>query len=617
MKTNHLTRALVALTYLLLTACDQNASTENDALITTTKQITSKENNKPTDIGHLTTEAANQIMRAASPEILAYQATLAEVLKRPLPIFTLADQSSGTPPSAQSIEAETLVIKHRGFQKYLHHLQNQQALRNEIMVSRPALPGDYKHNETAACTQEKAVCYRVDMYNYFYNITSTALVDLTAKRILSIDHLPNTQPDLNPQLKVLANAIANNSPDVKQRLGEAHGTLKPTMAEIKTALKDSRCERSKHLCVAPTYVVGDRALWAIVDLTDLELVGLRWSELGTAGPPILITERSLENRYVFNEFCEKVNQFEMGDWAFDYNITSSDGMNLTAVKYKQQAVMNSVKLVDWHVSYSKQDNFGYSDAIGCPLFSSAVVVAYSGPSHEAIMQDGEEIGFAFIQDFRQQPWPTPCNYRYEQRFEFYHDGRFRIAFADYGRGCGTDGTYRPVSRIDLAQPEGKPFDIAHYADNEWQNWDKEKWTQQDDMDYFDTQYTHKISNASGEGYYLAPGNGQYEDGGRGDHAYVYATVKHTEKDEGERDLSTLGSCCNTDFQQGPELFMSPAESLVNQDWVLWYVAQIKNDGGGVDGLGSKYCWADTEVVNGTPEIKVWPCFAGPMFVPIQ
>ena len=564
-----------------------------------------------TDIGHLSSDEANQTMRAATPEIAAYQTLLSAALTRPVPVLKLSDLPTDQQPDQTALEAESIALAHQPFRKFTHHQQNHQALRNEIMLSRKALPGDFRKNEANACL--KANCYRVDMYNYFYNLTSTAIVDLNAKRVLSIDHLANTQPDLNPRLKQLARAIADNSPDVKTRLGDAHTGLSPTMAEIKTARKGSRCERSKHLCVAPTYVTGERALWAIVDLTELDLVGLRWSELGTTGPPVIVTERTLENRLVFNEYCEKVNQFKQGAWTFDYNITSSDGMQLTEVSYNNHTVINSVKLVDWHVSYSREDNFGYSDAIGCPLFSSAVVVAHNGPSQEPIMENGEQIGFAFIQDFRQLPWPTPCNYRYEQRFEFYQDGRFRIAHADYGRGCGTDGTYRPVSRIDLAKPDNTALKIAHFADNAWQKWEKERWTLQDDLQLFEDKYTHRIADDSGKGYYLAPGNGQFNDGGRGDHAYVYATVNHPEQDEGERDLSTLGSCCNQDHQQGPELFMQPAESLANQDWVLWYVAQIKNDGES----GQEYCWADTQVVDGAPKIKVWPCFAGPMFVPIE
>ncbi len=592
---------------IVLSACDAPSTTEKTA-----DSIQSTATTPQKDIGHLTTDAANALMRESTPEILAYEQAIADMLATDLPILTLnAQPQPSLSLNDPGLVAEKLALRNRSFRKFSHHIQNKQALRSEVMLSRRALPGDFRKNQAAHCA--KTACYRVDMYNYFYNLTSTAIVDITAKRVVSVDHLANTQPDLNARLKQLALAIANHSPDVIERLGAAHGDLQPTMVEIKTALKGSRCERSKHLCVAPTYVVGNRALWAIVDLTDLKLVGLRWSELGTSGPPVIVTERTLENRYVFNEFCEKTNHYASNDWSFDYNITSSDGMHLTDVKFKNKATIDSVKLVDWHVSYSHQDNFGYSDAIGCPVFSSAVVVAHQGPKQETITHEGKQIGFAFIQDFRQLPWPAPCNYRYEQRFEFYNDGRFRIAFADYGRGCGTDGTYRPVARIDLAQDATAPFEIAHYSDGQWETWDQERWTQQDDIGALESQYSHRIADKHGEGFYLAPSNGQFSDKGRGDHAYIYATVNHPDRDEGERDLSTLGSCCNKDYQQGPELFMQPAESLVEQDWILWYVAQIKNDGA----AGSEYCWADTEVVNGSPKIKVWPCFAGPMFVPIK
>jgi hypothetical protein len=47
--------------------------------------------------------------------------------------------------------------------------------------------------------------------------------------------------------------------------------------------------------------------------------------------------------------------------------------------------------------------------------------------------------------------------------------------------------------------------------------------------------------------------------------------------------------------------------------VFWYVPQMKNDGA----AGSEYCWADTQVKNGVQNIKVWPCYSGPMFVPVS
>lgn len=99
--------------------------------------------------------------------------------------------------------------------------------------------------------------------------------------------------------------------------------------------------------------------------------------------------------------------------------------------------------------------------------------------------------------------------------------------------------------------------------------------------------------------------------GRGDNAFVYVT-RHNSA-EGDADLITLGACCNTDHQQGPEVFIDEKpESTAAGDLVLWYVAQLHND----DAPGQQYCWADQSVEAGVLEALVWPCAAGPRFVPV-
>ncbi|MEZ4612450.1 MAG: hypothetical protein R2838_19780 [Caldilineaceae bacterium] len=77
--------------------------------------------------------------------------------------------------------------------------------------------------------------------------------------------------------------------------------------------------------------------------------------------------------------------------------------------------------------------------------------------------------------------------------------------------------------------------------------------------------------------------------------------------EGDTDLPTLGTCCNTDHRQGPFQFVEPdPQPLADTDIVIWYVPQIEND----DTPGQEYCWADlTEDGLFVPE--VWPCSAGP------
>ena len=595
--------ANLILLLFLLPACNSNESTK--------KEEAKQDNFEYT--GKLT--SSKERLSVVDSQLLAdYKNKVKESLLLPTPVLLL--DKAALKNDNNLIEAQSLAIKSEAFTRFTKHPKTKEVLRNEIMTIRKVLASDKTSaNSKLLSSCKEASCFRVEMYNYFFNLSSVAFVDTTAKKVLAVSQYSDAQPDLNKNLIKLAIDIAKNSDLVKKELGDAK--VEPTMSEIKTSLKNSRCERSHHLCVAPTFVVGNKALWAIVDLTDGDLVGTRWTDLGTSGPPIEITERQLENEYVFSQFCEKSQHYIKGDWQFDYQITPSDGLQLTNVKYKDKIVLKSAKLLDWHVSYSSRENFGYSDAIGCPLFSSAVVIAYDGPQTEIIKEKdaSEESGFAFVQDFRQPPWPTPCNYRYVQRFEFYKDGRFRVAAADYGRGCGTDGTYRPVLRIDIEVSENGGEELFSQWDGEnWKSWGKEQWSLQEDTSkYTDKGYLFKVNNPKGNGFYIEPNRGQFNDGSKGDFAYTYITVNHLDKDEAKSDMMTIGSCCNTNHQQGPEQFMQPAEPLDKQNLVMWYVPQIKNDGA----AGSEYCWADTRVENGIPKIKVWPCYTGPMFIPIK
>jgi hypothetical protein len=294
-------------------------------------------------------------------------------------------------------------------------------------------------------------------------------------------------------------------------------------------------------------------------------------------------------------------------------LTSSDGLRIAQVSFNGKPILQSAKLVDWHVSYSGTDGFGYSDAVGCPYFSQAAVIAFEPPKILQIKNDaGTFIGFALEQVFKSELWPSPCNYNYRQRFEFYKDGRFRVAAASIGRGCGNDGTYRPVFRIAFANEQNN---VAEWNAGSWRAWQNEKWQlQSSNTTYTPQGYQYQFTNNTGEGFFMQPGNGKFADGGRGDNAYVYITQNKTAVEEGEADLITIGPCCNTDYQQGPEKFIGNApDNIQNKKLVLWYVAQLKND----DSKGREYCWAESVLENGMYVTKAYPCFAGPMFVPIK
>jgi len=340
-----------------------------------------------------------------------------DALTAPLPILTL---SEGLTPEQE--QAQALALQDEQFVGESFDIISGVPLRSEIFGIYPLRDSD-RTEATRSCGATG--CYRVEKYNYATNQTVVAMVDVTAGMVLAVDVYPETQPDLPPHLTQLAVDIAINAPEVAEALGETPTASQATMANMKTALNRSICERSRHLCVAPTFLVGDRALWAIVDLTDNRLIGLRWTDLGASqSPPV--TEKTLQNDALYAQYCDKTTALDRDGWTMDYILTSSDGLRISDVRFNGTLVLESAKLVDYHVSYSSVEGFGYSDAIGCPIFSQAAVVALEPPVVEDIVESGQVVGFALTQDFRSEFWPLPCNYRYAQRYEFYTDGRFRV-----------------------------------------------------------------------------------------------------------------------------------------------------------------------------------------------
>ena len=505
--------------------------------------------------------------------------------------------------------AQDLALRDPKIQKESRDPVSQLPVRYEVMGIYPTRDSDL-NEQTASCKQA-ASCYRIELYNYAFNYTMIAIADVGAKKVLSVNRLADAQPDISPSLTKLATQIAVNAPEVAQALGYKPGESEAVMPNVKTSLNRTRCERSRHLCVAPTFVQGERALWAIVDLTENQLVGVRWTDVGRASRPAAVTEKLLQNDFVSSNYCRKDNPLSRNDWEMAFTLTSSDGMRVSNLRYKGKSIASSIKLVDWHVSYSRQDGFGYSDAIGCPVFSQAAVVAIGGPAIEDMKSsDGATItGFALVQDFLSDLWPAACNYYYRQRYEFYNDGRFRVVAGNLGRGCGNDGTYRPVIRIALA---GEQNTFAHFDGSTWQDWPTEGWKLFSDSKVDSQKNQYRISNGQGAGFLIEPNRGQFGDGSRGDNEFVFITRLHADKDEGETDLITIGPCCNTDYKQGPEKFIDPTpEPVKGTPLVLWYVPQIKND----NTPGKEYCWAESVLTLGVYEPKVWPCYAGPMFKP--
>lgn len=474
---------------------------------------------------------------------------------------------------------------------------------NEVFSVSNTRPSDFPLNQASCNTP---TCYRVEIYNYAKNGLVVSLVDIHSGKIISSAYYDGMQGDLPPHLVELALAIASSDSAVARAYDGNLDISKSRMQSTKTALNRSKCQRSQHLCVAPTFVKDDKALWTIVDLTDLKVVGTKWTDVGRTG--MAITERSAQNEKIMKCYCEVENQVNRDLWSFSYSLTRSDGLKIAQVKYNGIPIFNSVKLMDWHVSYSKTEGFGYSDAIGCPEYSNAAVVAIEAPILKDLVHGKDTVGFELVQQYFSEGWPTPCSYNYAQHYEFYKDGSFRPIVASLGRGCGTDGTYRPVTRISLA---GQEHLIESYENKVWKQWNKEAWILQNEADhYYENKYILRVKYKSGQAFLIEANKGQFGDGGRGDHAYYYITKNNPDKEEGEIDLPTLGPCCNNDYKQGPEKFIEP-ESIDHAGLVLWYVPQIKND----NTKGHEYCWAESVLENGVFVPKVWPCPSGLKFVP--
>lgn len=537
-------------------------------------------------------------MRRAVPALAARERAFLEALDASPPILPLD-------PAALDENrrlAQSLALANNRFVQLALSVPDGRPLRSEIIAVSPVAEGEAV-DAAEPCPPDR--CYRVTMYCHAENMTTEALVDVARAAVVDVGYRLETQPDLNDDLSAIAWDVALNTPEVLAELGAA--APDGVSADVERVLHRSACEQSRHLCAAPTFLVGDRALWVLTDLTEGKVVGMRWTHRPgeETVPP---TEALLLGEHIDAMYCDRPRTLARGAWEMAYILTRSDGLRLTDVRFEGRPVLRSTKVVDWHVAYEREDGFGYSDSVGCPFFSSAAVPAMQDPEIVPIEVDGAPVGFSIVQDYVHPLWPAACMYNYRQHYQFFDDGRFRIAVASNGGGCGDDATYRPVLRI---VPAGDAVGFAEWDGDGWRDWDAEGWRlQSEDTAYSDDGFQYRIRTGESSGYYLQPGRGQFGDGGRGDNAFLYVTAY--DPAEGDDELVTLGACCNTDYRQGPEAFLEPDPEPVGDAAIaIWYVPQLKND----DTPGSEYCWASAEVEDGMYVTRTWSCYAGPMFVP--
>ncbi|RUM74041.1 MAG: hypothetical protein DSZ11_04660 [Sulfurovum sp.] len=570
------------------------------------------------------------------PKIKSYLHDVQEQIKRGNAVLPLMNAEM----DAFGIKAQAILLQNRAFLKDTKNA-NGALEHNDMMSIRPAISSVLSAKSREICKTGR--CYQALKYNFVTNTTTRAIVDVEHLKVLEVKRFANMQPDISLRLKKIAQEIALNAPEIKKELGATPKFKDMSMANVRGSLNNSACENENHLCVAPTFSYHDKeeALWAIIDLTDLKLAAAKWAGLGKTSTPACIAERTLQNRQIMENFCQKDSHHTSDGWKISYRMTGSDGLEVFNASFHGEKVIKSAKIVDWHVAYKakegasslddsidsyvdgrrveyvKGDNdsffFGYNDAMGCPMFSTSVVLPFNAPRINPLLKEGKRVGFYLLQDYRNPKWPMACNYRYENRFEFYDNGSFRVVGVNKGRGCGKNAIYRPVMRIDMEVSNQEEF--YSYEQNSTEAWNK--WLvegrdfQREATRYFKDKYLYKIvdKNNAKKGYYIEPNRGQFTEGNRGDHATIFVTL-HKEN-EGEQDLMTLGSCCKLS-EEGVERYLEKREDIEGKNIVFWYVPRVRNDAR----EGHEYCWADTVLEDGNLKVKVWPCDVGPMFVPI-
>lgn len=459
-----------------------------------------------------------------------------------------------------------------------------QHLLAEVMAVGTARAGDLPTSLAVQCPP--AACSRVVIYVYAGNTTLTAIVDAHAQ-VLDVQSLADSQPEIPHELADLATQLAVNSPETARALGISPGEAMALAyaSATKTNLIGTACERSRHLCVSPVFTWGTQALWTIVDLTDLRLVAAAtWTEQGRTSQRRDVSEATLEDAAVA-PLCDTPQTVTRNGWEVNYMLTSSDGLELRDISFQGQPVLASAKVVDWHVGYaagSDEQRVGFSDTVGCPVFSSAAIIPYSLPT----MSDDAAGNLSLKMTFRSPNWPQPCNYQYTFSATFAHDGTLRVHVGSDGRGCGINGIYHPVLRI--APPPSTSLSLISATE-------------------------HSALTSEGAAEWRADGSQAFRAGkiqispdwGDAKGAYVYwSTAKPA---EGEGDLPSIGTCCRLDIQQGPEAFVTPAEPLTSNP-VLWFVPIIAN-------AERVRCWADMELQDGILVPRIWPCSSGLQITP--
>lgn len=451
---------------------------------------------------------------------------------------------------------------------------------------------------SAECRQ--ADCRSVVIYLWDEDVSITSIVNVETRQVIEVLEMPGVHPGLNETQMQRAVEIIYNAPEVAQTLG--YQPVKEDIMPMDGNLLGTSCAHT-HICASATFRIGNRFMWAAADLTTGLFAGIGWSPAPEDdGTSTLFTP----------EGCPPSGTVDRDGWSLEHEVTGTDSMRVFNVTYNGVPVLTSVKVVEQHADYGSS---GYQDSTGCGGPGGGFPIYPYGNTEilDLLDENNEIIGFEVVQDFRMTYWGQSCNYRYDQRIQFFPDGRFRVVSGAYGKGCGTNAIYRPVTRIDMAVNGDLNDNFAYYDGAEWVDVTTETYR----VPYTESEhgphavdangYAWKVYDTDGTGYYIEMDVGQFGDGGEGDSPFLYPVLHHA--NEGDTDLPIFSSgCCNDNHQQGPHIYLNN-ESVADQNIVLWYVPQAVTDASAPD----YYCWT----VQGEPNPITYPCFMGPMFHPIN
>ncbi len=510
------------------------------------------------------------------------------------------------PLTAQQQQAQRLALSSAPVQRYA------QGQRVEVFAILPFRdPFDPAYGVCA-----DGSCYQVDSFDFEQEATITAIVHVDGNQVLDAWLTPGAHPLIPAHLYQRAVEIIQNDPDVVAALGYV-----PTAEQ--TRLMDGNSEGTRclgsRLCAGAVFMTDSGAVWVLVDLHDERIERLWWAD-----KPYEMRSNQVDPKPEMTpQDCNVIIPLARNGWNLSYTTTPTDGLEVTNITYTlngvPQTVATRLKLVQWHARYP--GNWGFRDYTGCGGGGGGFHISPYGLTQvrDLYDQSNQVIGFVVVQDFRMSNWTADCNYRYEQHFEFYNDGRFRVKTGAYGRGCGdnqlAEATYRPVLRLDLAVAGDDNDTFSIWNGSQWVDQAVEGWWLQSGP-YTVENYRYRVMDQSGFGYYIEPGRGQFDDFGTGDNAYTYLTLHRASEGDGDLGLLPGSSCCNTDHQQGPHTWVN-GEAVLNQNIVLWYVpaADTITTWAVNNGYAERqYCWSDPNPGNPTSPYA-WPCFTGPMFVP--